>query len=109
MAVGFCVFLFAASTDIQLRYCQGLIASALSHRQTVVPLMEATIPSSMASRAMSGMAKPRKRKSSFARQFTCKRLDLHHDFKGKNGSVSRALDDLEDRPSVVQKTAFAIY
>ena len=38
---------------IQLRYRHGLIASASSHRQTVRPLMEATIPRWIASRAMS--------------------------------------------------------
>jgi IMP dehydrogenase/GMP reductase len=39
---------------IQDRCCQGLIASALSQRQMVVPEIEATMPDSTAARARSG-------------------------------------------------------
>src|SRR5262245_23435942 len=39
---------------IQDRCCQGLIASAESQRQMVVPEIEATMPCSMAARARSG-------------------------------------------------------
>src|SRR4030042_896503 len=38
---------------IQLRYSHGRMASASSHRQTVRPLIEATMPRRTASRAMS--------------------------------------------------------
>ena len=61
--------------EIQLRYDQGLMASALSHRQTVIPLMEPTIRCLMTSRAMSRSLKrdngmPLSLGSSQARAFT---------------------------------------
>ncbi len=55
------------------------------------------------------MTETRKRQALFAWQFTGKGLDLHHDFRGKNDSVSRAVVDPEDRPGVVQKIVCAIY
>jgi hypothetical protein len=60
---------------IQLRCCQGRMASSWSHRQTVLPLMRATIPARCTSRATSAVLRrdngtPRVAGSSHARALT---------------------------------------
>ncbi len=54
------------------------------------------------------MAQPRKRGVSLAWQLARKRFDFHYNLRGKKDAVCRALDDLGDRPSVHQRTVFAI-
>jgi hypothetical protein len=63
---------------IQDRYCQGLIASALSHRRTVDGEMSTTTPASIASQASSRLdhrdsGMPRVAGSSQAIAVTCAR------------------------------------
>ena len=53
------------------------------------------------------IAEPRKGDVSFARQLASQGFNLHNDFRGENGLVSRTVDDLGGRSVVFQKTAYA--
>ena len=53
------------------------------------------------------MARSGKRNISFAGHLASERFYLHHNFRGKNGTACRALDDLGDRSSVLQRTVCA--
>lgn len=82
----------------------GLIASALSHRQTVAPLMAATIPRCTASRVMSAWLKREKGRSLSAGNSQASALTCTSTSGGKKPGTTPAWAAFQARQSVVAET-----
>ena len=84
------------------------MASALSQRHTVTPLIEATMPWRTALRTNLLVAKPGQRHAVGSRQFTRQRFDLHANLRGKKPGGAPAVADLEVPSAGAQKSVSAI-
>jgi hypothetical protein len=87
---------------IQLRWRQGRNASWPSQRQSVVPLILATIPQATASCRSSATDQRAK-----GRQLTGQRFDRDHDIGGKSALVARRAVGRPDRAADRYRTAGA--